>query len=159
MPPHLPFLVSKGTREKLNIADFQPNQRGTFLSLLTAFLCSWVWCGQSGDWGCWKAKGFPYPSGCIAEWLAYDADDDLLSISLLTRSKCTTARLAWYCHISRRVKMQLKLWRFVYSSDFSSVHLFLFLSACKCVSRGKGMLPKRNWKVCGMVSVCCLIWQ
>lgn len=38
------------------------------------------WRQAAGEPG---AKGFPYPSGCTAEWLAYDADDDLLSISLL----------------------------------------------------------------------------
>lgn len=39
--------------------------------------------GAAGEPG---AKGFPYPSGCTAEWLAYDADDDLLSISPLSGS-------------------------------------------------------------------------
>lgn len=54
LSPHLPFLVSKGTKKKLNIADYQLNQR-SILPLLRA-LPSQVQCGWKVHWGCWKAR-------------------------------------------------------------------------------------------------------
>lgn len=53
--PQLPFLVSKGTRKELYIANYQLNQRGMLLPLLRA-LPSQVWCGWKVHWGCWKAR-------------------------------------------------------------------------------------------------------